>query len=98
MGDVRRARGGLVGLLALLGAGGWRRSPSRADDPPAKDTKGGDAKAAITLPKDPGAVVLRYDPGAGGFIRKGPPPYLKIQADGRVTVTSLFDGSKKESK
>jgi hypothetical protein len=50
------------------------------------------------LPKDPKAVVLSFDPGAGGFIRKGEAPYLKIQADGQVTVTSLFDGSKMEGK
>jgi hypothetical protein len=58
----------------------------------------GDPKAEVVLPKDPAAVVLTYDPGAGGFVRKGPPPYLKIQADGAVTVTSLVDGSKKEAK
>jgi glucose/arabinose dehydrogenase len=49
-------------------------------------------------PKDPKAVVLTYDPGAGGFIRKGQPPYLRIQADGQVTVTDLHDGSIKEGK
>jgi hypothetical protein len=42
--------------------------------------------------------VLTYDPGAGGFKRKGEAPYLKIQADGSVTVVSVFDGSKKEGK
>lgn len=57
-----------------------------------------DPKPAITLPKDPKAVVLSFDPGAGGFVRKGPAPYLKVQADGQVTVTNLFDGSVKESK
>src|SRR5712691_4914013 len=57
------------------------------------------SEAAPVAPKeDPKAVVLSYDPGAGGFIRKGPPPYLRIQADGQVTVTNLLDGSKKESK
>src|SRR5437660_760972 len=66
-------------------------------DVPAGDKKA-DPKAAIVLPKDPKAVVLSYDPGAGGFIRKGEPPYLKIQADGQVTMTSLVDGSKKETK
>ena len=75
-----------MALVALLAAqiGG---SAGPKDDP-----------KAIALPKDPKAVVLSYDPGAGGFIRKGPPPYLKIQADGNVTVTSLFDGSTKETK
>jgi hypothetical protein len=58
----------------------------------------GDPKPGIVLPKDPTAVVVTFDPGAGGFVRKGPPPYLRIQADGRVHVTSPFDGSKKESK
>jgi hypothetical protein len=52
----------------------------------------------IALPKDSTTVVLSYDPGAGGFVRKGEAPYLKIQADGKVTVTSLFDGTKKEAK
>ncbi|MBI3821427.1 MAG: hypothetical protein HY289_01980 [Planctomycetes bacterium] len=62
----------------------------------------GDQKAdepkPIEFPKDAKAVVLSYDPGAGGFIRKGEPPYLKIQADGSVTVTNLHDGAKKEAK
>ena len=52
----------------------------------------------IVLPKDAKAVVISYDPGAGGFIRKGEAPYLKIQADGSVTVTGLHDGVKKEAK
>src|SRR5262249_22049962 len=43
-------------------------------------------------------VVLSYDPGAGGFIRKGPPPYLQILANGVVIVTNLHDGARKESK
>jgi hypothetical protein len=64
--------------------------------PAPKDSKG-EAKS-IALPKDPKAVVLSYDPGAGGFIRKGEAPYLKIQADGQITVTSMIDGSKKETK
>jgi hypothetical protein len=62
------------------------------------DKKGDDPKTPIALPKDPKTVVLSYDPGAGGFVRKGEPPYLKIQADGTVTVTNLHDGSKKEAK
>ena len=48
--------------------------------------------------KDPKAVVISYDPGAGGFIRKGEAPYLKIQADGQVTVTGLHDGAKAQAK
>lgn len=68
--------------------------PSFADDP-----KGGvDTKAGISLPKDPKAVVLSFDPGAGGFIRKGAAPYLAITADGSVTVTDLHSGAKKEGK
>jgi hypothetical protein len=55
-------------------------------------------KPAIVLPKDGKTVVLSYDPGAGGFIRKGEAPYLKIQADGTVIVTNVFDGTKKEAK
>jgi hypothetical protein len=98
MGVAMRRTVALVAILALLAGAGWLGPVSRADDPPARDPKAGDGKAAITLPKDPKVVVLRYDPGAGGFIRKGPPPYLQIRADGQVTVTSLFDGSKKESK
>jgi hypothetical protein len=66
---------------------------SRADE-----KKKDDAKLAIELPMDPKAVVLSYDPGAGGFIRKGAAPYLKIQADGQVIVTNLFDGSTKDRK
>ncbi len=62
------------------------------------EKQGDDTKPLITLPKDPKAVVLSYDPGAGGFVRKGEPPYLKIQADGSVTVTNLHDNSKKEAK
>ena len=84
----------LIAFLALLVVG-WRAASAVADNrPKADDTK----KPAITLPKDAKAIVLSYDPGAGGFVRKGAPPYLKIQADGQVTVTNLFDGSKKESK
>jgi hypothetical protein len=64
----------------------------------AEDKKSDDKKPTIVLPKDPKAVVITYDPGAGGFIRKGEAPYLKIQADGQVTVTGLHDGTKKESK
>ena len=75
-------------LLALLTSGvGWAGSQQP-----------GDPKAPVALPKDPKAVVLSYDPGAGGFVRKGPPPYLRIQADGQVTVTNLHDGSQKETK
>ncbi|MFO0825475.1 MAG: hypothetical protein U0792_20540 [Gemmataceae bacterium] len=55
-------------------------------------------KPAIKLPKNGNTVVLSYDPGAGGFIRKGEPPYLKITADGQVTVTDVRTGMKKESK
>jgi len=84
----------LVILLALVAGGvGWLDSGCWAGD-----KKPDDSKPAIVLPKDPKAVVLSYDPGAGGFIRKGPPPYLRIQADGQVTVTNLHDGAKKESK
>src|SRR3954471_3557016 len=61
-------------------------------------SRGDDKKPAVVLPKDPKAVVLTYDPGAGGFVRKGEAPYLKVQADGSVTVVSLFDGTKKEGK
>jgi hypothetical protein len=57
-----------------------------------------DAKPAIVLPKDAKVIVISYDPGAGGFIRKGEAPYLKIQADGQVTVTSVHNGMKKEGK
>jgi|GEM_PF-5499192 len=74
----------LVAILAI----GWLAAPTWAED----------KKPAIILPKDPKAVVLTYDPGAGGFVRKGEAPYLKIQADGKVTVTNLFDGTKKEGK
>lgn len=73
-------------LVAILVV--WFAGPTWADD----------KKPAIVLPKDPQAVVLTYDPGAGGFVRKGEAPYLKIQADGKVTVTNLFDGTKKEGK
>src|SRR5262249_35849993 len=70
-------------LLVLLASTCWLDSGSWAGD-----KKADDPKAPIALPKDPKTVVLSYDPGAGGFIRKGPPPYLKIQADGQVTVTN----------
>ena len=64
-----------------------------------EDPKAGvDTKAGIVLPKDPKAVVLSFDPGAGGFIRKGAAPYLAIQADGTVTVVNLHTGDKKEGK
>jgi hypothetical protein len=66
--------------------------------PACGDSKPDETKQPVVLPKDPKAVVLSYDPGAGGFVRKGPPPYLQILADGQVTVTNLFDGSKKETK
>jgi hypothetical protein len=85
----RQLRIVLMIVLALLAGGiGWLAADPRADD----------ARPEIVLPKDPKAVVLSYDPGAGGFVRKGAPPYLSIQADGQVTVVNLFDGSKKEAK
>ena len=81
-----------IALLALLaGSVAWLSSVV-AEQP------AGDKKLVIVLPKDPSAVVITFDPGAGGFKRKAPPPYLKIQADGQVTVVSPYDGSKKESK
>jgi hypothetical protein len=90
---LRRAALAALPVL-LVGIAGWLCSLSLAAEP----QKAGDAKPPIILPKDPKALVLTFDPGAGGFVRKGPAPYLKIQADGAVAVTSLFDGSKKESK
>jgi hypothetical protein len=86
------SRRSAVALLVVLGAGSFG-SVGRAGD-----KKSDDKKPAIVLPKDPKAVVITYDPGAGGFIRKGEAPYLKIQADGQVTVTNLHDGTKKEGK
>ncbi len=55
-------------------------------------------KPAVVLPKDGKTVVLTYDPGAGGFKRTGEAPFLKITADGSVTVTDLHSGVKKEAK
>jgi hypothetical protein len=69
-------------LVALLAA----LAPARADD----------KKTPVVPPKDPKAVVLTYDPGAGGFVRKGEAPYLTVLAGGQVTVVNVFDGSKKE--
>jgi hypothetical protein len=71
---------------------------SRAEDKKADDKKDDKKPPAVVLPKDSKTVVLTYDPGAGGFVRKGEAPYLKIQADGAVTVVNLFDGTKKEGK
>jgi hypothetical protein len=85
---------GSIVLLAVLV--GWACVPSLADDKKAKDAKTDEAK--IVLPKDPKAIVLSYDPGAGGFIRKGEAPHLKIQADGQVFVVNPHDGVKKEAK
>jgi hypothetical protein len=82
-----------VALLAAFALASLFGSTSRAED-----KKADDKKPEIVLPKDPKAVVLTFDPGAGGFVRKGEAPYLRIQADGQVTVVSLFDGSKKEGK
>ncbi len=78
-----------VALLSLF------VGPLGADD---KKDKKDDKKLAIVLPKEGKTVVLSFDPGANGFIRKGEAPYLKIQADGQVTVTNVFDGTKKEAK
>jgi hypothetical protein len=69
---------------------------SHADSPKDKSGKAEDAK--IVVPKDPKAIVLTYDPGAGGFIRKGAAPYLKVQANGDVVVVNPHDGVKKEAK
>jgi hypothetical protein len=80
----------LVALVAFLAVATASRLPARV--------AAQEDKPLFTLPKDPKAVVISYDPGAGGFIRKGEAPYLKIQADGQVTVTNLHDGSKKEGK
>lgn len=88
----------LVSLFSLLAGSSWLTSHSRAAAPAKKGEKANDVKPAIILPKDPKAVVLSYDPGAGGFIRKGAAPYLKIQADGQVTVTNVVDGTTASSK
>jgi hypothetical protein len=82
-----------VALFTLFATANWSGSVVRAED-----KKADDKKPAIVLPKDPRTVVLTYDPGAGGFVRKGAMPQLKIQADGQVTVVSPFDGTKKEGK
>ena len=86
-------RRALVALLAALAVSALAVPAGRAGD-----KKPDDKKPAVVLPKDPKAVVLTYDPGAGGFIRKGEAPYLTVQADGQVTVVSVFDGSKTEGK
>jgi hypothetical protein len=83
----------VVALVALLVGASWSGSVIRAED-----KKPEEKKPAIVLPKDPKTVVLTYDPGAGGFVRKGEAPQLKIQADGQVTSVSPFDGTKKEGK
>lgn len=87
----------IVVALLLMGPG-WIAPHSLTAGPAAKGAKDDESKLEIVLPKDPKTVVLSYDPGAGGFIRKGEAPYLKVTADGQVTVTNLVDGSKKESK
>jgi hypothetical protein len=95
------AKVGVEGVWVLSKADnkpGWRSVLSFQPLDQEKPVRALIKKAVIVLPKDPKAVVLSYDPGAGGFIRKGAPPYLKIQADGKVTVTNLVDGSEKESK
>jgi hypothetical protein len=79
----------------LVGGVGWH---SLSAAPATKGKKADKTRPPIVFPEDPETVVLSYDPGAGGFIRKGEAPYLKIQADGAVTVTNMVDGSKKESK
>jgi len=81
----------LVALVAAFAVTG-RAEDKRADE------KKDDKKPAIVLPKDPKTVVLTYDPGAGGIVRKGEAPHLKIQADGSVTVVNVIDGTKKEGK
>jgi hypothetical protein len=88
---IMNARRPIAVFIALVFLGSLAHA-----DPAPKDSK--DEAKPIALPKDPKAVVLSYDPGAGGFIRKGEAPYLKIKADGQITVTSLVDGSKKETK
>lgn len=86
-------RSRVVVPVALLGLG-LTNAPCLAAPAP----KEAEPKLTVVLPKDPKAVVLSSDPGAGGFIRKREAPYLKIQADGQVTVTNMHDGSKAESK
>ncbi len=78
-------------LAGLLVAGGLAPGSRGAD-------RNADAKKEVVLPKDAKVVVVSYDPGAGGFVRKGPPPFLQIRADGRVLVTNLHDGTRKEGK
>ena len=85
-------------LSVLVESLGWLTSHPLNAAPAAKGAKPGTSKTEIIFPKDPKAIVLSYDPGAGGFVRKGEAPYLKIQADGEVTVTSVFDGTKTEAK
>ena len=85
-------------VSVLVGAAVWLDAQPLSAAPSAKRKKVDDPKPPIVFPEDPQTVVLSYDPGAGGFIRKGEAPYLKIQADGAVTVTDMVDGSKKESK
>jgi hypothetical protein len=83
-----RFSGLLCLLVAIACASGVSGAPAPKEEP----------KSEIVLPKDPKATVITYDPGAGGFIRKGEAPYLRIQADGTVTVTNLHDGARKEAK
>src|ERR1700722_18054886 len=85
------SRSSTIALITLLTALGTT-APAKAD------TKDGDKKLEIVLPKDPKGVVLTFDPGANGFVRKGEPPYIKIQADGQVFVTNVFNGTKTEGK
>lgn len=62
----------------------WCSHPRRA-------TGGDPKKPALSLPKDPNAVVVRLD-YLGGYTppRKTNDPYLEILADGRVTLTDPF--------
>jgi hypothetical protein len=83
-----RFSGFLCVSIVIACASVMRGAPAPKEEP----------KSDIVLPKDPKATVITYDPGAGGFIRKGEAPYLRVQADGTVTVTGLHDGSKKEAK
>lgn len=85
---VQVYEGGVLMVLPGTNLYWWARHTKRG-------TPGGVPTGPVALPKDPNAVVVQLD-YVGGYTppRKTDDPYLRIRADGRVTLIDPFGKQK----